>query len=166
MNARYEYHTPIANYYNTSSVRTLSTSLFNIAGVISSSWTVIRLSVATLLHAATLLRCGVSSRAPNGCLSRVMVWSALISLSVCDTDEGGRRDAASPRDVVVHPNGCPRRATSHAARVCGAANAIPEEPGNNGNSPIEEDRSSVFSSGIVSATLPTGCWSRRKSIQG
>ena len=52
--ARYEHRIPIANRYSTSSVRTLSTSLLNIAGVISSTWTVIRLSAATLLYAATL----------------------------------------------------------------------------------------------------------------
>jgi hypothetical protein len=81
-NARYEYRVPIANRYSTSSMPTLSTSLFNIVGVISSTWTVIRLSAATLLYAATLLRCGVSSSAPNGCLSRAMTWSARICVSV------------------------------------------------------------------------------------
>ena len=150
-------------------MRTLSTSLFNIVGVISSTWTVIRLSAATLLYAATLPRLGVSSGAPNGCLSRAMTWSARICLSVRDNDEGGRRDAASRGNVVVSPpNDRPRRSTSRAARVCAAADvdAVLEGARNNGNSLIEEDQSSVFSSGIVSATLPTGCWSRRKSIQG
>ena len=43
-----------------------------------------------------------------------------------------------------------------------------EGPVDDGKSPIEEDRSSSFSSGIVSTALPlpTGCRSRRKSIQG
>ena len=165
MDARNKRRVPTVNRYSTSSMSTLSTSLFNIVVVISSTWTVIRLSAATLLYA--LLRFDVSNRAPNGCLSRAMTWSARICLSVWDNNEGGRRDAASPGNVVVRrPKGRPRRVTSRAARVCGAADAIPEGPGNNVNSPIEEDRLSVLSSGIISATLPTGCWSRRKSIQG
>ena len=53
VNARYRYHVSIANRYSTSSVHTLSINLFNIAGVISPTWTVIRLSAATLLYAAT-----------------------------------------------------------------------------------------------------------------
>ena len=169
VNARYEYRVPVANSYSTSSVRTLSISLLNIVGVISSTWTVIKLSAATLLYAATLLRCGVSSSAPNGCFNRAMTRSARICLSVGDNDEGGRRDAASGGSLVIRPsNGCPRRVTSHAGSICGAANATLEGPGNKDNSPIE-DRSSVLSSGItgiVSATLPTGCRSRRKSTQG
>jgi hypothetical protein len=149
-------------------VRTLSTSLFSIVGEISSTWTVIKLSAATLLYAATLSRFGVSSSAPSGCLSRAMTRSARVCLSICDNDDGGRRDAASRGNVTVSlPNGRPRRATSRAAHVYGAANAMPEGPGNRGNSPIEEDRSSV-ASGFVSATLalPMDCQSRRKSIQG
>jgi hypothetical protein len=80
-------------------MRTPSVNLFNIAGVISSTWTVIKLSAATLLYAATLPRFGVSSSAPNGCLSRAMAWSARICLSIGDNDEGGRRDAASRGNV-------------------------------------------------------------------
>ena len=83
-----EYRVPTPNHYSTSSVRTLSISLFNIVGVISSTWTVIKLSAATLLYAATLPRFGVSSSAPNGCLSRAITWSARICLSVCDSDDG------------------------------------------------------------------------------
>ena len=76
-------------------MRTLSTNLFNIAGVISSTWTVIKLSAATLLHAATFPRFGVSNNAPNGCLSRVMSRRARFSLSIGDMVEGGRRDTTS-----------------------------------------------------------------------
>lgn len=72
VNVRYEHRVSIANRYSTSSMRTLSTRLFNIVGVISFTWTVIRLPAATLLNAATLLRFGVSSGAPNGCFSRAM----------------------------------------------------------------------------------------------
>ena len=144
-NTRQGYRVPIAVRYSTSSVRTLSTSLFSIVGVISSTWTVIRLSAANLLYAATLRRFGVSSSAPNGCLSRASTWSARICLSVCDIDEGGRRDAASAENVVVRPlNDCPRRETSLAASVCGGADALPEGSGRNDNSPIEEDRSSAI----------------------
>ena len=161
------YHAPIADRYSTSNMHTLSTSLFSTVGVISSTWTVIRLSAATLLYAATLWRFGVSSSAPNGCLSRAITWSARVCLFVCDNDEGGLRDDASGGNGVVRPpKGRPMRETSHAARVCGAADAIPEGPGDDGNSTIEEDQSSVFSSSIVSTILPTGCWPRRKSIQG
>ena len=94
-------------------------------GVTSPTWTVIRLSVATRLYAAASLRFGVSSSAPNGCLSRVMTWSPRICLSVRDNSEGGLRGAASREKAVGHPpNDCPRRATSHAVRVCGPADAI------------------------------------------
>ena len=155
--------------YSTSSVRTLSTSLFSIAGVISSTWTVIRLSVAILLYAATLRRLGVSSSTPNGCLSQVITWSARICLPVCDIDEGGRRDDVSAENAVARPlNDCPKQETSHTGCVCTAADAPLEGTERNDNSPIEEDRSSVFTSSIVFKfiTLPTGCRSRRKSIQG
>ena len=139
-----EYRIPIANRYSTSSVPTPSASLFSIVGVISSTWTVIRLFAATLLYAATLGRFGVSSSAPNGCLSRAMTWSARVCLSVCDIDDGGRREAASRGNVVVRSlNDRRKRATSRAAPVCGAADAIPKGPGINGNPPIEEYRSSV-----------------------
>ena len=92
-------------------MRTLSARLFVI-----STWTVIKLSAATFVNAATLPRFGVSRSAPNGCLSRAMTWSIRICLSVDDSDEGGRRDAASPGNVVDRsPNDRPRGSTSHDA---------------------------------------------------
>ena len=66
----YEWPETNSNGQSTSSTRTLSISLSNIAGVISSTRTVIKLSGATLLYAATPPELGVSNSAPNGCLSR------------------------------------------------------------------------------------------------
>ena len=53
MKATYTYSigVPTADCYSTSRVRTLFISLSNIVCVISSTWTVIRLSAATLLYA-------------------------------------------------------------------------------------------------------------------
>ncbi|KAI9572520.1 hypothetical protein HD554DRAFT_2065904 [Boletus coccyginus] len=76
-------------------MHTVSTSLFNTVGVVSSTWTVIRLSAATLLYAATLPRSGVSSSAPNGCLSRASTRRARSCASACDADKGSRREVAS-----------------------------------------------------------------------
>ena len=146
-------------------MRALSISTFS--GVSSCTWTVIRHSEATLLYSATFCRVGVNNSAPNGCLSRATKRKARICLSNGDTVEGGRRDAASGKRVADRsPNGNPSRAASRAARVCLATDVILEGPGNDDKSTIREDRSSAFASSIVSVTLPTGCRSRRKSIQG
>jgi hypothetical protein len=159
-----------SDHHRTSSMRTLSTNLFNIAGVMSSTWTVIKLSAATLLHAATFPRFGVSNSAPNGRLSRAMSRRARISLSIGDMVEGGRRDTTSEyRGGGVER--CPSNdrtmlETRRGAGVCGTTDVILEGPENDGNSPIEEKWWSMLSSYIVSVTLPTGCRSRRKSIQG
>ena len=155
-------------------MRTLFTSCFNIVSVLSSILTVIRLS-ATLLY--TFLRWGVSNSAPNGCPSRAMACRARVCISVGANDEGGKRDTVfrrnnnegGQRDATLRGdslNGRTRQAMNLdcAARVCGGANGTPEGPENNGNSPSEEDPLSVFSSGVVSTTHPTGCRLRRKSI--
>ena len=138
----------------------------NIVGVISSTWTVIKLPPATLLYSSTFSRVGVSKSAPNGCLSRAMSFRARIRFAMGDTDDGGRSDAVSSVDVLSHPPNRPRRATSRAARVCRAVDVVLEGPGKEGNSPSTEDWSSIFFSGNNSGMLPTGCRSRRKSIQG
>ena len=152
--ARVSYTNSI-DHYSISSMCTFLTSLFNIVGVISSTWTVIRLPAATLLYAAMFPGpWGASNSAPNGCLSWVMTCRAHVCVSV-----GGCRDAT----VWVEPlNDCPKWAMSHTACVCGVDNVTPKGQGNNGNLPIKEDWSSVFSLGIIFATLPTGCRLRRK----
>ena len=151
VNVTREYRVPIANRYSTSSVHTLSTSLFNILDVSSSTWTVIRLSAATLLYAALLV--GASNSAPNGCLRREMSWRACIRLSAGETGEGDRSDAVS-RDRAR--NGRPRR----HVRGCLTTGAVLEEPEDDGESRTEEDWSFVFSS--VSVIVPTGCLQSRK----
>ncbi|KAI9566255.1 hypothetical protein HD554DRAFT_2118777 [Boletus coccyginus] len=124
--------------------------MFNIVGVISFTWTSIKLFAATLLYAATFL-------------GRARVCRARVCDSVRDNDEEVWRDA----ELRVGPlNGRPKRVMSRVARVCGAAGMIPEAARVNGDSIIEKDWSAVFSSSIVSATPPTGCWSSRKSIHG
>ena len=51
-------------------------------------------------------------------------------------------------------------------RVCLTASAVLEGPGDDGKSPTEEDSSFAFSSGVISAIVPTGSLSSRKSIHG
>ena len=162
-------------------MRTLDISLFSTAGVISSTWTVIRVSAATLLYAAILPVSGVSNSATNGWLSRATTWKACITLSSCDTDEGGWRDdsdeggrrddtdkggwrdpASSRRAAVRLPNRNAKRAVRFSEAVPGAF----EGPANEGGSPNEEDGSSVFSSATVSIVLPTRCRSRRSQAMG
>lgn len=50
------------------------------------------------------------------------------------------------------PNGCVNRAAGRA-RICRVANAILERPGNDDNSLIKEDCSSVFPLGVISVIL-------------
>ena len=95
MNKMYECHVKTGNNdQSTSSICTLSVSLSN-TGVITLTWTVIRLSNATLLYATTLPELGVSNSTPNGCLSQLRAWRASIHLSLCARVKGGWRDVAS-----------------------------------------------------------------------
>ncbi|KAF8555911.1 hypothetical protein OG21DRAFT_784065 [Imleria badia] len=147
------------NHQSTSSMCTLSTSLFNTVCMISSTLTVIKLSEATLLYAATCPRFRVSTTAPKGCLSRARIRRAHSCLSAGDTDEGGRREAASRMEKRAL-NGRPMRATSLATRVCGTADVILEGSSED-DIAIKEDRRVVLFRGIVSVVVPTGCRGER-----
>ena len=129
-------------HQSTSSTCTRNTSFFSTVGVISSNLTVIRVSAATLLYAVTFPGFFASNSAPNGCFSRAIIWRARISLSSCDTDEGGGREPASLLQVALRPpNGGPKREASRPVPVLRAEEMIFEGPGSElgGNSPIHED---------------------------
>ena len=120
-------------------MHTLSTNLFNIVGVMSSTWTVIKLSAATLLYAATFPRFGVSNSAPNGCFNRAMSRRARISLSMGDMVEGGRRDATSEYGGWgVERYDCARLETRRIAGVGRNPDVVLEGPANDDDSTIKE----------------------------
>lgn len=149
---------------STSNVRAFPTNASN--GASSCTCTVIILSEATRLYSGTFLRVGVNSSAPNGCLSRATNCSARVRLSICDTDEGGRRDPVSRGGVAGRPLNDKIRAANCDVRVRLIGDIIWEGPEDGDTSLIDEEWSSRLSSNAVSIPLPTGCRWRRKSIQG
>jgi len=161
-NSDYRHKRISQNCQSTSKIRTLCISFSNIAGVISPTCTLIRLSAPTRLYSSIFRRVAVSNRAPNGCRSRALNSRTRICFSAGDRVDGGRSDATSGAERLPSPI----RDMSRAVRVRWGVDAILDKPGNDGNWPSTDNLSSVFSSAIVSCILPTGCLSRRKSIQG
>ena len=78
-------------YQSTSKTHMSWINLFNVAGMISSTWTVIRFSVAILLYSTTFHQVGASKSTLNGCLSR-----ARNSICPCiSSTTGGKSDVES-----------------------------------------------------------------------
>ena len=121
---------------STSSVRAPSINLVNTIDVSSSTWTVIRLSEATLLYSSTFWRVGVNNNAPNGCFSRAMRRRAWARFSVGDENETNGGGSAWPANA---PNGRPSREMRRDVRVRLTAAMLEGSAGDDGQSGVQKD---------------------------